>query len=616
MSEERINGYVTNVAPDLPDIRDWHYQPALCNLDRRVDPPRNLAILDQKSEGACTGFGLAAVINYLNQQRQEDDKQVSARMLYEMAKRHDEWEGEEYSGSSCRGAIKGWHHTGVAEDRLWKYVPGRPGHLTVEAAKNARDNTIGAYYRLEHRISDFHCALNEARVLYCSAKVHQGWGAPKEGVIAYSEEMTGGHAFAIVGYDERGFWVQNSWGEGWGEGGLAIWTYEDWQRNIQDAWVLRLALPTPQVWHHPKLGERSLSARVEERPPPVRGDIAGHFVHIDDGAFHDKGTYWSTLDDVKETAALLETSDKYDHLLLYAHGGLNSPKASAKRIFAMKDVFKDNRVYPYHFMYDTGILEELKDVVVRKRPETVERAGAVTDATDWLLEKVTRIPGRALWREMKRGAKSPFNTTGAGTKTLLPLLDAIAKNSAAREGGESERPPISLHLVGHSTGAILLGWLLARLAQLGRRPKPRIATVHLLAPAASIDFYKDHFAPRLGESATGAVVRSLRILNLNDPLERDDSVGPYRKSLLYLVSRAFEEDKGESILGMMRHADEVPAHAALEVIVSAGPNGAEQRTTSTTHGGFDNDVPTMNTLLGDVLGKAPVRPFTAGDLDY
>ncbi len=83
--------------------------------------------------------------------------------------------------------------------------------------------------------------------------------------------------------------MQNSWGDDWGEGGLAIWTYEDWQRNVQDAWVLRLALPTPQVWHHPKLGERSPSAQVQERPAPVRGDIAGHFVHIDDGAFHETG---------------------------------------------------------------------------------------------------------------------------------------------------------------------------------------------------------------------------------------------------------------------------------------------------------------------------------------
>ena len=199
----KIDDFTVEVAPDLPDIRDWIYQAALVNLERYIDPPRNLVILDQKSDGACTGFGLAAVINYQNQLRSNYQTRVSARMLYEMAKRYDEWEGENYSGSSLRGAIKGWYNMGVAEDGLWKYTPGKPGHLTVDAAKNARKCTIGAYYRLKHRVSDFHAALNEARVIYCSAKVHTGWSTAKckSGVIPFEEETTGGHAFAIVGYN-------------------------------------------------------------------------------------------------------------------------------------------------------------------------------------------------------------------------------------------------------------------------------------------------------------------------------------------------------------------------------------------------------------------------------
>jgi hypothetical protein len=171
----KIDNFVVEVAPDLPDIRDWKYQPALVNLKRYIDPPRNLIILNQKSEGACTGFGLAGVINFFMQQRSSANTQVSARMLYEMAKRYDEWEGEDYSGSSCRGAIKGWYNMGVAEDSLWKYSPGKPGYLTLDAAKNARNCTIGAYYRVNHRLSDFHAALNETGVIYCSAAVHNGW---------------------------------------------------------------------------------------------------------------------------------------------------------------------------------------------------------------------------------------------------------------------------------------------------------------------------------------------------------------------------------------------------------------------------------------------------------
>ena len=38
----------------------------------------------------------------------------------------------------------------------------------------------------------------------------------------------GGHAFAIVGYNEVGFLVQNSWGTRWGRGGFATLPYDDW----------------------------------------------------------------------------------------------------------------------------------------------------------------------------------------------------------------------------------------------------------------------------------------------------------------------------------------------------------------------------------------------------
>jgi hypothetical protein len=39
-------------------------------------------------------------------------------------------------------------------------------------------------------------------------------------------ELYGGHAVTIVGYDDRGFLIKNSWGEAWGEGGYATLLYD------------------------------------------------------------------------------------------------------------------------------------------------------------------------------------------------------------------------------------------------------------------------------------------------------------------------------------------------------------------------------------------------------
>ena len=138
---------------------------------------------------------------------------------------------------------------GVCSDEVWKYYvdPTRRGDLTLERARDARHNTLGAYYRLRPEIAEYQTAINETGVIAVSARVHEGWNSPHKGVIGVEDTDQGAHAIAIVGYDRIGFWIQNSRGRGWGNGGLALWTYEDWIANILDGWVFRPALPTPQI---------------------------------------------------------------------------------------------------------------------------------------------------------------------------------------------------------------------------------------------------------------------------------------------------------------------------------------------------------------------------------
>jgi hypothetical protein len=433
----------------------------------------------------------------------------------------------------------------------------------------------------------------------------------RRGRIPVKPGTLGGHAFAIVGYNSEGFWVQNSWGKSWGENGVALWTYEDWLENVRDAWVVRLALSTPQIWHlTPTPSDQDETAEGLAKRSPKRAEIVGHFVHIDDGDFDEQGRYWADLTTVKQTADLVATSSKYDHLLLYAHGGLNSIKASARRIVAMKEVFKKNRIYPFHFMYDTGLLEEIKDLIRGKKKEVETRAAGFADFTDKLIERATRHAGRAIWREMKSGAFKPFEPGGAGTQTIAAFLDA-----AAAPGGR----PRKVHIVGHSTGAILLASLLEAL---GRLPKPpRIHTCSLLAPACTHEVFNRVYRPLLRERSPNKFgIGRMAIYNLEPRLELADTVTPiYRKSLLYLVSNAFEEERGERILGMQvfrRFLGRVPNPPVFRIAASEGSAAASPRCASKTHGGFDNDNCTMNDVLKAVLGKAPEREFTENDLKY
>src|SRR5262245_37381127 len=104
---------------DTLDFRDKLYVPTLIEVPTKVDleeyRKHRVPILNQGREGACTDYDLATVAHYLLITRKivSDCTQVSPRMLYELAKRYDEWPGENYSGSSARGAMKGWHKHGV-----------------------------------------------------------------------------------------------------------------------------------------------------------------------------------------------------------------------------------------------------------------------------------------------------------------------------------------------------------------------------------------------------------------------------------------------------------------------------------------------------------------------
>src|SRR5262245_12947556 len=118
---------ILDARPDTLDFRDKMYVPSLIEVPTHISldeyKKKKLQVLDQGKEGACTGFGLATVANYLLTCRQvvPDSNPVSPRMLYEMARRYDEWPGENYSGSSARGAMKGWHKHGVCSELDWPY---------------------------------------------------------------------------------------------------------------------------------------------------------------------------------------------------------------------------------------------------------------------------------------------------------------------------------------------------------------------------------------------------------------------------------------------------------------------------------------------------------------
>jgi hypothetical protein len=353
----------------------------------------------------------------------------------------------------------------------------------------------------------------------------------------------------------------------------------------------------------------------------VLGRIRPHFVNLgNDGRPSEGGRYSNTRREIK---AIIREHLPARHaawggrprLLLYAHGGLNSERASAQRIASFRDTWLANRIYPVHFMWETGAGKTLANIVADSfrggrmqgwREDWRER---FEDLLDGAIELGSRRLGRALWREMKENAERASGRSG-GARLVAELLGEYAR----------AQPDLELHLVAHSAGSILHAHLIPELMRAG----VEIESLTLFAPACTTTLFEAEVLPHVGHG-----IERLVVFNLDDESERRDNVGPYRKSLLYLISRALEElreaEPGEPqrreapILGMEKYLEaddgianvfENAQRGSSTVIYSRGlGQGVVLDSGARRHGDFDNDTATLNATLGILLGGAPLQPF-------
>ncbi|MBK9572059.1 MAG: peptidase C1 [Rhodoferax sp.] len=599
--------FVLPVKSDPVDLRDLPYRPPLRSLPP-VWPSESVIksfmplydgqklVLDQGQEGACTGFALASVVNYLRFTACASDTarkkltSVSPRMLYELARRYDEYAGHDYEGSSCRGALKGWHKHGVCFEQDWDYqkdlVPSNPAWAT-----RALQNTLGVYYRIDKSsLVDLQAAISDVGAIFVSAHVHAGWdllGAPSAArstgrtarakavpghdtlvqidYLRHRHTRQGAHAFALVGYNARGFIVQNSWGPTWGWRGFGVLRYEDWLDNGMDAWVAALGVPgvvnnsAVEGYLPPRASRRSGTKAPPSTPraglhqPPPQLD-ARHSLVLDRG----RVVHCSTRD-MLQPNGMGELATEWPHqwlehwrrqhpgeparLVIYAHGGLNDEKEGLQRARSMARPFLDNGCYPLFIVWKTGLLESLSAMAADARSgDRSERAGNYLSdrVTDPLLERLLHAPGRAVWRQIKHAAQEA-NTPDGGLTQLANSLQTLL----------ALEPTLQVHLIGHSAGSLVLGPLVGAL-QKRRIP---LGSAHLYAPACTVDFANQHWLPHLGRQQADKNTFPLHVSILSDTMERLDNVAlggmlGYQKSLLYLVARAFEEDTPSPLLGM------------------------------------------------------------------
>ena len=392
------------------------------------------------------------------------------------------------------------------------------------------------------------------------------------------------------------------------------------------------ALSRPTGNSDPADAELSHHEQDIEQPPSGRGAardsglgaaalaaLRPHLVNLSMGRFSGEGEAATSPADVdaifeQHLREALDKAKKAGHklrLLFYAHGGLVSESSGLQIAAKHIDWWKQNDIYPIYFIWETGLFETIGNLL--KRSQQGAARGMGRDLFDFTSDPLIEIAARALqgpriWGGMKSSAEhavdepSPGNPDGGGARYVADMLKKFCDKSAG---------DIELHAVGHSAGSIFHCYFLPLARKLG---VPTFTSAHFLAPAVRVDTFKERLASEIGDEKA---VQKLTIFTMQRDYERDDNCAQvYRKSLLYLIYYALENKRSTPILGL---EESLRGDGKLKELFGLGgtTSGLGQVVWSVTqsdtgvsasasqsHGGFDDDAPTMNSVARRILGRA------------
>lgn len=345
------------------------------------------------------------------------------------------------------------------------------------------------------------------------------------------------------------------------------------------------------------------------------GELRPHLISLgNNGLLLGDGPWAQTPGDLDEifldgAGGQAGATEAAPELFLYAHGGMVTETNGLTRVPVLKDLLLPQHIYPVAFVWRTDFVTTLKNIVrdafrqARVEVEESDQSGAEWDLLDPVIERIAHnMGGTAIWGEMKANAVQATRRDEGGARAAADSLAALARR----------RPGTRIHLGAHSAGSILFG----PFVQLLTRPDDggasgyglRIETVSLMAPAITVDFFKQTYLPAL---AAGRIGR-LRIFNLDDEHERNDWAGPYGKSILYLIRNALEPTVPTRVLGLERSFQEDPELAALvaagriELVITPNdePLGSQDGSRADAHTAFEWDDATQRAIY------RTIRPLT------
>ena len=352
------------------------------------------------------------------------------------------------------------------------------------------------------------------------------------------------------------------------------------------------------------------NSRGTKLTPEMLHRLRPHVINLNVGRLSSKGKFQTReadVDAIFEDHLVAWAQSRQEQklpIVFYAHGGLTSEESGLITADLQVQWWKDNGVFPIHFVWETGLMETLGQILNPRRARGLDWFAP----TDFAVEMLARtIGGVHIWSGMKVSAERAAGAQG-GARYAARKLKEFCERSEFKDR-------IELHAVGHSAGSIFHTHFLR--AAVKEEQVPSFRSVQFLAPAIRVDTFEERFKDLIGP---GNGVDHLSIFTMARSYELDDTCSPaYRKSLLYLIYYALESERKTPILGLeeslrgnswLKRLFDLDRRGGGhgEVIWSVSKNaGSYPASTSRTHGGFDNDAPTMESVAQRIIGRKPTR---------
>lgn len=227
MSKKEFN--VGGCLPSPPDERDFACRSMpffQMEIPETYLPKKYMKVLNQGSIGSCVAHACATAMGYGEMRAGLAPNDYSRGYIYGNRRPLD-WQGE---GMYIRQALKQLNHCGTC---LYKDFPYNEMYPKVKEriekdkealAEKAAPYSIISYFRCYSEEEIKMTLINQGSIVM-AIDVYDSFAGDCP-LPQKDEKNHGGHALCIVGWDETGWIVQNSWSTIWGNKGFLHLPYE------------------------------------------------------------------------------------------------------------------------------------------------------------------------------------------------------------------------------------------------------------------------------------------------------------------------------------------------------------------------------------------------------